>query len=108
MAGKFMQISVRVDQKILDKIEALIASGQFASKSDFVFQAIIASLNREDYEKQVRGKLIELLRSDGEVAGALKDRVREVIATSLGGAGGQRKVHTPTDHRVNLSGTDDL
>ena len=108
MAGKFGQISVRVDQKILDRIEALIASGQFASKSDFVYQAIIAYLNREDYEKQVRGQLIELLRSDREVAGALKDRVREVIATSLGGTGGQRKVHTPTDRRVNLSGTDDL
>jgi len=108
MAGKFGQISVRVDQKILDRIEALIASGQFASKSDFVYQAIIAYLNREDYEKQVRGQLIELLRSDREVAGALKDRVREVIATSLGGTGGQRKVHTPTDRRVNLTGTDDL
>ena len=107
MAGKFGQLSVRVDQKILGKIEELIESGQFASKSDFVYQAIIAYLNREDYEKQVRGQLIELLRSDREVADAFKDRVREVIAASLGHLGGQGKVNVPADRRVKLPGSDD-
>jgi len=83
MSGKFGQLSIRVDQEILDRIESAIRKGQFASKSDFAYQAILAYLNREEHEQQVKEQVRELLMTDPEIGDALRARCREILMVSL-------------------------
>jgi len=100
MGAKFSQISVRVDRRMLDRIEVLLARGEYASKSDFAYQALNKALDQDEYERQIRQQVIELLTSDKDVAEAFAARIREVLASSLNASARGNITKTVQDRRV--------
>lgn len=66
MTEKRPHLNVRVAGSILRRIDALIESGEYSDRTDFVNQAIIYLLNRGDIRRELRTEIISEVSKDAE------------------------------------------
>ena len=64
-----VQIGVKVDQSVKDRIKTLVESGKYRDMTDFAAKAILEKLEREDTDELARFKksMMELLISDPDI-----------------------------------------
>lgn len=61
------RFEVRLSHATLSKIDEMIESGNYASRSDFINQAIYEKIGEERCMKNVRDVLLDLIRNDPEI-----------------------------------------
>ena len=66
MTEKRPQLNVRVAGSILRRIDVLIESGEYSDRTDFVTQALLYLLNREDIRRELRTDIINEVSKDAE------------------------------------------
>jgi len=106
MAGKFSQISIRITPKMDDHINELIRRGEYASKSDYGYQALLEFMKKEERQAIIRQELVDLIISDTIVASALKRGLRDVLASFAITPDPNIKKKSPEDV-IKTPGTDD-
>jgi Arc/MetJ-type ribon-helix-helix transcriptional regulator len=68
------RIEVRLSPASLSEIDKLISSGMYASRSDFVNHAVESELSERKIERNIRDKILDLIKSDPEI----RDELRKV------------------------------
>ena len=99
MKDETERVTIRVPVKSLDKLDGLIQSGKFASKSDVIREAIEQFLETEDVPPNISKITVELPKGDEvrleqlvqdgnsiSVDDAIRHAVREYIRISVGRA----------------------
>ena len=99
------QVATRVDTKIVERINAAVDRGDYSSKSDFLYRAILTELDKVELKVRLKAQLLELLTSDEMVAAALQVRLQTVLSRSLSARPVTEKVDP--DHTVKTPGLDD-
>jgi Arc/MetJ-type ribon-helix-helix transcriptional regulator len=61
------RFEVRLSHATLSKIDEMIETGQYASRSDFINQAIYEKIGEERCMKTIKDILIDLIRTDPEI-----------------------------------------
>lgn len=67
MRQKRERFEVRISPAALKRIDILIDSGEYASRSDFIHEAICEKLAEEKVVKNFKEKLLELIRTDPDI-----------------------------------------
>jgi Arc/MetJ-type ribon-helix-helix transcriptional regulator len=68
---------VRASPVIIEKMDALIDTGKYSSRSDFARMAIQSYLNRLEFQDDLRGA-VERLAAEGKLDEVLEERLRQI------------------------------
>lgn len=73
-------ISIKVEERVKDRIDALVNDGRYRHVSDFMHRAIAAELERAEMggEAYAREQLIRALRTDPDVRQVLYDVIQTI------------------------------
>jgi Arc/MetJ-type ribon-helix-helix transcriptional regulator len=76
-------IPVRLSQGTVTKIDRLVDTGEYSSRSDFIQKCIEFYLNREEFKKYQMEALVELIRGSPEVREELRQNLAAMLADKL-------------------------
>jgi Arc/MetJ-type ribon-helix-helix transcriptional regulator len=66
------RFEIRLSHATLSKIDEMIESGNYASRSDFINQAIYEKIGEEKCLKNIRDIILDLIRTDPEILDEIK------------------------------------
>lgn len=67
-------VQVRISPAAIKEIEALVDAGEYSSRSDFVNQAVISELVEKRLEKELKERVLNLIKFDQEI----RDTIRSI------------------------------
>jgi len=73
-----VQLGIKVEERVKDRIDALVNDGKYRHVSDFIHRSIAAELERAEMggEAYTREQLIRALRTDPDVRQVLYDMIQ--------------------------------
>jgi len=76
-------VGAKMDSKIVQAIDRLVEQGEFASRSEFINQAILNKLQKAEMERMMQERLLELLEGDPQVQEKMVNICRDVFKSLL-------------------------